>query len=75
MTLFRVLSHEKFCYFCIFVKTKSYNSFVEKCMERDNYMSPTEAKEFGLIDKILAHPMQDETKTTTEKTDSVAIKS
>lgn len=43
-------------------------------MERDNYMSPIEAKEFGLIDKILAHPMQDETKTTTEKTDSVATK-
>lgn len=45
-------------------------------MERDNYMSPTEAKEFGLIDKILAHPMQDETtKDATEKTESVTAKS
>lgn len=44
-------------------------------MERDNYMSPTEAKEFGLIDKILAHPMQDETKDVTEKTESVTTKS
>ncbi len=25
-------------------------------MERDNFMSPTEALEFGLIDKILTHP-------------------
>ncbi|XP_020286082.1 ATP-dependent Clp protease proteolytic subunit, mitochondrial [Pseudomyrmex gracilis] len=49
---------------------------IEKCMERDNYMSPTEAKEFGLIDKILAHPMQDETtKDATEKTESVTAKS
>lgn len=25
-------------------------------MERDKFMSPVEAKEFGLIDKILEHP-------------------
>ena len=25
-------------------------------MERDKFMSPAEAKEFGLIDKILQHP-------------------
>lgn len=25
-------------------------------MERDKFMNPTEAKEFGLIDKILEHP-------------------
>jgi len=30
-------------------------------MERDNFMSPIQAKECGLIDKILAHPMQEET--------------
>jgi ATP-dependent Clp protease protease subunit len=30
--------------------------YVEKNMERDNFMSPHEAKEFGLIDKILEHP-------------------
>ncbi|KAG7200286.1 hypothetical protein KM043_017752 [Ampulex compressa] len=32
---------------------------IEQSMERDNYMSPTEAKEFGIIDKILAHPVED----------------
>lgn len=32
-------------------------------------MSPIEAKEFGLIDKVLAHPMQEETtETEREKT-------
>ena len=25
-------------------------------MERDRFMSPTEAKEFGLIDNVLEHP-------------------
>jgi len=29
---------------------------VEASMERDKFMSPVEAKEFGLIDKILEHP-------------------
>jgi len=29
---------------------------VESSMERDKFMSPYEAKEFGLIDKILEHP-------------------
>lgn len=49
--------------------------FVEKVMERDNFMSPTEAKEFGIIDKILAHPMQEETsKVAIEKSDNVATK-
>lgn len=44
-------------------------------MERDNFMSPTEAKEFGIIDKILAHPMQEETtKEEIEKSDNVATK-
>ncbi|XP_024222840.1 ATP-dependent Clp protease proteolytic subunit, mitochondrial isoform X2 [Bombus vosnesenskii] len=33
---------------------------IERCMERDNFMSPTEAKEFGIIDKVLSHPMQEE---------------
>lgn len=45
----------------------------EKSMERDNFMSPTQAKEVGLIDKILAHPMQEEAaETTTEGTSSAA---
>ncbi|XP_011141348.1 uncharacterized protein LOC105184331 isoform X2 [Harpegnathos saltator] len=34
---------------------------IESSMERDNFMSPIQAKEFGLIDKVLAHPMQEET--------------
>ncbi|CAK9833837.1 ATP-dependent Clp protease proteolytic subunit, mitochondrial [Anthophora retusa] len=33
---------------------------IERCMERDNFMSPAEAKEFGIIDKVLTHPMQEE---------------
>lgn len=35
-------------------------SFTEKSMERDNFMSPIQAKDFGLIDKVLANPMQEE---------------
>nr|CAH0099678.1 unnamed protein product [Daphnia galeata] len=31
-------------------------SVIESSMERDKFMSPVEAKEFGLIDKILEHP-------------------
>lgn len=27
-------------------------------MERDRYMSPIEAQDFGLIDKVLVHPPQ-----------------
>ena len=29
---------------------------IEGNMERDKFMSPSEAKDFGLIDKILEHP-------------------
>lgn len=44
-------------------------------MERDNFMSPTEAKEFGIIDKVLAHPMQEEsTEETIENTVSATTK-
>lgn len=35
-------------------------SVVEGSMERDKFMSPTEAKVFGLIDKILEHPPKHE---------------
>ncbi len=28
---------------------------IEKAMDRDNFMSPEEAKEFGLIDKVVTH--------------------
>jgi ATP-dependent protease ClpP protease subunit len=30
-------------------------------MERDNFMSPSEALEFGLIDKILTRPEENST--------------
>merc|ERR1712110_806623 len=33
--------------------TKQKLSVIEKSMERDNFLSPSEAMEFGLIDKIL----------------------
>lgn len=29
---------------------------IQTSMERDHFMSPTEAKEFGLIDKVLCSP-------------------
>ncbi|XP_014207752.1 ATP-dependent Clp protease proteolytic subunit, mitochondrial [Copidosoma floridanum] len=32
---------------------------IETNMERDKFMSPIEAKEFGLIDKVLEHPLQE----------------
>jgi len=31
-------------------------SYIEQNMERDKFMSPVEAKEFGLIDTVLEHP-------------------
>jgi len=31
-------------------------SFSESNMERDKFMNPLEAKEFGLIDMVLEHP-------------------
>ena len=31
-------------------------SYIEDNMERDKFMSPREAMEFGLIDRILEHP-------------------
>ena len=41
----------------IYVKhTGQELSFIEQNMERDKFMSPFEAKDFGLIDKILEHP-------------------
>ena len=30
--------------------------YIESNMERDKFMSPAEALEFGLVDKILEHP-------------------
>merc|ERR1712087_154707 len=41
----------------IYVKhTNKPLQFIHDNMERDHFMSPLEAKEFGLIDKILEHP-------------------
>lgn len=31
----------------------------EQVMERDKFMSAPEAKDFGILDKILAHPETD----------------
>ena len=35
--------------------TKQKLSVIKRSMERDNFMSPSEAKEFGLIDSIIEH--------------------
>ena len=37
-------------------------SFIEQNMERDKFMGPQEALEFGLIDKILEHPHKEAAK-------------
>ena len=34
-------------------------------MERDKFMAPSEAKDFGIIDKILEHPLQEKEQDTT----------
>lgn len=61
------------CLFICFFYNK--NCVVAKSMERDNFMSPLQAKEFGIIDKVLAHPMQEETaEATIEKTENVTTK-
>lgn len=45
----------------IYVKhTGKELSVVESAMERDNFMSPEEAKDFGLIDKIIEKRFSDE---------------
>ena len=55
----------------IYVKhTKQPLTSIESSMERDKFMSPQEALEFGLIDDILQHPpkpgMDGHSKETTE---------
>ncbi|XP_008835137.1 ATP-dependent Clp protease proteolytic subunit, mitochondrial [Nannospalax galili] len=39
--------------------TKQTLQVIESAMERDRYMSPMEAQEFGILDKVLVHPPQD----------------
>jgi ATP-dependent Clp protease protease subunit len=41
-------------------------------MERDKFMSPVDAKEFGIIDKILDHPPKHGEKTESSEHCSVA---
>lgn len=53
----------------IFLFHKNYIIIV-KSTERDNFMSPMQAKEFGIIDKVLTHPMQETTETAIEKADN-----
>jgi len=59
----------------IYVKhTKQELDYIEKSMERDNFMSPGEAKKFGLIDKVMEHVPKpgdedEEVSPVTEKTD------
>ncbi|XP_061469868.1 ATP-dependent Clp protease proteolytic subunit, mitochondrial [Rhineura floridana] len=36
--------------------TKQSLDVIEAAMERDRYMSPVEAQEFGILDKVLVHP-------------------
>ncbi|XP_016842073.1 ATP-dependent Clp protease proteolytic subunit [Nasonia vitripennis] len=48
---------------------------IENNMERDKFMTPIEAKEFGIIDKVLEHPLQEQTETpaSTENPTSTII--
>lgn len=51
------------------------NHVAARSIERDHFMSPIQAKEFGIIDKVLAHPMQEEAaETAIEKIDKVTTK-
>ena len=40
------------CFFASCITTKKYED-LEKAMDRDNYMSPQDAKDFGLIDHVV----------------------
>lgn len=48
---------------------------VENSMERDKFMNPLEAKEFGIIDKVLEHPLQEreESNSSTDNPTSTNI--
>lgn len=57
---------------CIYGKhTKQCYEVLQKRMERDNFMSPEEAKCLGIIDHVLEHPpfsiMDSEDKLTSPK--------
>lgn len=40
----------------------------ENNMERDKFLSPTEAKQFGIIDKVLEHPLQEKDRLSENNT-------
>ncbi|XP_011496397.1 PREDICTED: ATP-dependent Clp protease proteolytic subunit, mitochondrial [Ceratosolen solmsi marchali] len=46
---------------------------IECNMERDKFMSPMEAKKFGIIDKVLEHPLQEPEQTSSDKSASNKI--
>lgn len=43
---------------------------IEKNIERDNFMSPEEAKKFGLIDKVLIKPKENSDETSETRAES-----
>ncbi|KAK2149876.1 hypothetical protein LSH36_433g02027 [Paralvinella palmiformis] len=47
--------------------TKKDSSFIEASLERDRFMDPTEAKEFGIIDEVLVHPPKPGVETENEQ--------
>ena len=58
MRLFNLCEfNPSFPYCKIYVRhTGKELSYIEDNMERDKFMSPKEAMEFGLVDRILEHP-------------------
>lgn len=48
----------------VLVSLTDFLLLTESSMERDKFMSPADAKEFGIIDKILDHPPKHGEKTT-----------
>jgi len=42
-------------------------TFLEASLERDRFMDPTEAKEFGIIDEVLVHPPKPGVETENEQ--------
>jgi ATP-dependent Clp protease protease subunit len=54
---------------CNFLYTFNKLFFLaEEALERDNFLSPEEAKEFGLIDRVLSHPPGNNDSNLQEKT-------
>ncbi len=47
---------------------ETFYNILENSLERDKFLSPAEAKEFGIIDKILDHPPRFVTENDSEDT-------